>query len=73
MELFRKHNSQKNRSNEKGITNIIEEVNNCKGKDLDALLEKIELELKKNDRKDKTLLSAKTMVTSRIAVRNSAK
>ncbi len=73
MGLFKKQKSQKNNLNEDGFTNIIEEVNNCKGKDLDALLEKIESELEKSDSKDRTLLSAKTMVTSRIAVRNSAK
>lgn len=73
MGLFKKQKSQKNNLDEEGLTNIIAEVNNCKGKDLDELLEKIESELEKSDKKDRTLLSAKTMVTSRIAVRNSAK
>lgn len=73
MGLFKKQKSQKNKSNEELFTNIIEEVNTCKGKDLDILLKKIELEIENSDKKDKTLLSAKTMVTSRIAVRNSAK
>lgn len=73
MGLFKKQKSQKNKSNEELFTNIIEEVNTCKGKDLDILLKKIELEIENSDKKDKALLSAKTMVTSRIAVRNSAK
>jgi len=73
MGLFKKQKSQKNKSNEEGFIDIIQEVNNCKSKDLEALLEKIESKIEKSDKKDRTLLSAKTMVTSRIAVRNSAK
>ena len=73
MGLFKKHNIHKKKSNDKEYINIIEEVNQCKSKDLEALLERIELEIEKSDKKDKILLSAKTMVTSRIAVRNSAK
>jgi len=73
MGLFRKQSTHKKKSNDNEYADIIEEVNHCKGKDLEALLEKIELEIKKSDKKDRKLLSAKTMVTSRIAVRNSAK
>lgn len=51
---------------------LINEVNNCKNEDLEPLLQKIELELEKKG-KDKLLLSAKTMVTSKIALKNSAK
>jgi len=73
MGLFRKQSTHKKKSNDNKYADIIEEVNHCKGKDLEALLEKIELEIKKSDKKDRKLLSAKTMVTSRIAVRKSAK
>ncbi len=73
MGLFKKQDSHKKKKYETEYKDIIEEVNHCKGKDLEALLNKIELEIKKSDKKNKELLSAKTMVTSRIAVRNSPK
>ncbi len=73
MGLFRKHDNQKMKPKDKVYMDIIEEVNNCKSKDLEVLLQKIELELEKKGEKDKELLSAKTMVTSRIAVKNNSK
>ncbi len=72
MGLFKKRSTHKNKSNAEGY-DIIEEVNHCKSEDLEALLQRIESEIEKNGRKDRTLLSAKTMVTSKIALRNSAK
>ena len=72
MGLFKNKSTHKNEMIDNKY-NIIEEVNHCKGEDLEALLQKIEAEIKKSDEKDKLLLSAKTMVTSRIAVRNSSK
>lgn len=72
MGLFRKKNTHKNKSNIERY-DIIEEVNHCKDEDLDALLQKIESEIKNSEIKDRILLSAKTMVTSKIALRNSAK
>lgn len=72
MGLFKKQSTHKNKSNVKEY-DIIEEVNHCKGEDLEALLQRIESEIKKSGKKDRTLLSAKTMVTSKIALRNSAK
>lgn len=72
MELFRKKRDHKNKSKIERY-DIIEEVNHCKDEDLEALLQKIESEIKNRDTKDRTLLSAKTMVTSKIALRNSAK
>lgn len=65
----------KNKINDEKTINVdfIKEVNNCKSEDLELLLQKIELELEKKGKKDKYLLSAKTMVTSKIALKNSAK
>ena len=73
MGLFRNQSTHKNKVNNNGYQGLIEEVNHCKGEDLEALLQKIESEIEKRDKKDRHLLSAKTMVTSRIAVRNSSK
>jgi len=72
MGLLKNKGTHKNELNDKKH-NIIKEVNNCKGEDLEALLQKIESKIEKSDEKDRLLLSAKTMVTSRIAVRNSSK
>lgn len=72
MGLFKNKSTHKNKINDK-YNNLIKEVNHCKGEDLEALLQKIESEIEKSDKKDRLLLSAKTMVTSRIAVRNSSK
>ncbi|MGB9979858.1 hypothetical protein [Methanobacterium sp.] len=73
MGLFRNQSTHKNKVNDNRYKDIIEEVNHCKGEDLESLLKKIESEIEKTDKKDKKLLSAKTMVTSRIALRNSSK
>ncbi len=73
MGLFRNKSTPKNEINDNGYQNLIDEINHCKGEDLESLLQKIELEIEKSDKKDRKLLSAKTMVTSRIAVKNSSK
>ena len=73
MGLFKNKSTPKNEMNDNRYNNLIEEVNQCKGENLEALLQKIESEIEKSDKKDRILLSAKTMVTSRIAVRNSSK
>ncbi|OEC87019.1 hypothetical protein A9507_08950 [Methanobacterium sp. A39] len=73
MGLFKNQSTHKNKKDENRYKDIIEEVNHCKADDLETLLQKIESEIEKSDKKDKKLLSAKTMVTSRIAVRNSSK
>ena len=70
MGLFKNQSTHKNKVDDR---DIIKEVNHCKSEDLESLLQKIEFEIEKSDKKDKKLLSAKTMVTSRIAVRNSSK
>ena len=73
MGLFKNKSTPKNEINGNRYNNLIEEVNHCKGENLESLLQKIESEIQKSDKKDRILLSAKTMVTSRIAVRNSSK
>jgi len=73
MGLFKNQSTHKNKSNDNKYKDILKEVNHCKSKDLESLLQKIELEIEKSDDKDKKLLSAKTMVTSRIALKNSSK
>ncbi|GEM_PF-1970314 len=71
MGLFKNHNIQKIKKNENSYENLLDEINNCKAEDLENLLQKIELEIEKCDDKDRHLLSAKTMVTSKIALKNS--
>ncbi len=73
MGLFKNKSTHKNEIDNSGYKNLIEEINHCKSEDLESLLQKIELEIEKSGEKDRHLLSAKTMVTSRIAVRNSSK
>ncbi len=71
MGLFRNQNTQKSKKNDNLYDDLIDEINNCKVEDLESLLQKIELKIEKNDGKDRYLLSAKTMVTSKIALKNS--
>jgi hypothetical protein len=70
MGLFRNQNTQKSKKNNLH-DGLINEINNCKVEDLESLLQKIELKIEKCDGKDRYLLSAKTMVTSKIALKNS--
>jgi len=71
MGLFKNQNSNKEKKNDNLYNNLIDEINNCKVEDLESLLKKIELEIEKHGGKDRYLLSAKTMVTSKIALKNS--
>jgi hypothetical protein len=71
MGLFRNQSAHKNQKNDRSYDNLIDEINHCKVEDLESLLQKIELEIEKTDEKDRHLLSAKTMVTSKIALKNS--
>ncbi len=48
--------------------NLLNEAYKCKPADLEILLEKIELAIKKSNHNDKVLLRAKTIVTSKLAV-----
>lgn len=71
MGLFKNQNVQKNKKLDNFYDSLIDQINHCKVEDLESLLQKIELEIEKRDRKDRYLLSAKTMVTSKIALKNS--
>lgn len=68
MELENKMNSSKTREE---LNKILKEAYQCKPGDLEALLQKIELEIKNSDNADNILLRAKTVVTSKIALINS--
>ena len=59
---FRKPTENKNTTNE-----LFKEVNKCKPEELHSLLHKIEIEIEKSEDKDEDLLSAKRIITSRIA------
>lgn len=48
--------------------NFLDAAYKCKPADLEPLLHKIELEIKNSDHIDKTLLRAKTVVTSKLAL-----
>ena len=48
---------------------LLKEVNNNKSEDLEILLIKIQSKIDQSKEKDKDLLSAKTMITSRLASR----
>ena len=50
------------------VTNYLDEAYKCKPADLETLLKKIEFEIKNSDHTDKTLLRAKTIVTSKLAL-----
>lgn len=47
---------------------LLNKAYKCKPADLESLLEKIELAIKNSEHIDKTLLRAKTIVTSKLAV-----
>ena len=71
MGLFKNQNTHKNKKNDNSYDNLIDEINNCKIEELESLLQKIEAEIEKHGEKNRYLLSAKTMVTSKIALKNS--
>lgn len=49
-------------------TTFLDAAYRCKSSDLESLLQKIELEIKNSDHIDKSLLRAKTVVTSKLAL-----
>ena len=49
---------------------LLNDAYKCKPADLEPLLEKIEIAIKNSENNDKTLLRAKTVVTSKLAVLN---
>lgn len=59
---FKKATENKNTTNE-----LFKEVNKCQPEELHSLLHKIEIEIEKSKDKDEDLLSAKRIITSRIA------
>jgi len=71
MGLFRNQNTHKKKKNGNLYDNLINEINNCNIEELESLLQKIEAEIEKHGKKSRYLLSAKTMVTSKIALKNS--
>ena len=50
------------------VTTFLDAAYKCKPSDLESLLQKIELEIKNSDHIDKSLLRAKTVVTSKLAL-----
>ncbi|MBU4535849.1 MAG: hypothetical protein KKF16_08545 [Euryarchaeota archaeon] len=55
--------------NNERVEKLLNQAYNCKSSDLKSLLLKIESELEK-DQKNQTILRAKTVITSRIALNN---
>ncbi|GAB6056332.1 hypothetical protein HYG87_10495 [Methanobacterium alkalithermotolerans] len=53
--------------NNESVEKLLNQAYNCKSSDLKSLLFKIESELEK-DQKNQTILRAKTVITSRIAL-----
>jgi hypothetical protein len=50
---------------------ILKKVNNCRTEELESLLRQIEVEIEKSQGKNSDLLSAKTMITTRMVQRSS--
>lgn len=57
--------------NQKNIKELLKEVNNSKLEELENLLLQIQNKIDKTHKGNKDLLSAKTMITSRLASRRS--
>jgi hypothetical protein len=61
----------KSTENQKNIEELLKEVNSSKLEDLEMLLLQIQSKLDNTHKRNKDLLSAKTMITSRLASRRS--
>jgi hypothetical protein len=61
----------KSTENQKNIEELLKEVNSSKLEDLEMLLLQIQSKIDKTHKGNKDLLSAKTMITSRLASRRS--
>ncbi len=61
----------KSTENQKNIEELLKEVNSSKLEDLEMLLLQIQSKLDNANKRNKDLLSAKTMITSRLASRRS--
>jgi hypothetical protein len=57
--------------NQSNTKDLLKEVNRCKPHELENLLKKIQVRIEHSKEKDINLLSAKTMITSRLASTNS--
>jgi hypothetical protein len=64
--IFRKTTENETKSEE-----ILKKVNKCKTEELGSLLQQIELEIEKSHGKNTDLLTAKTMITTRMVSRSS--
>lgn len=61
----------KSTETQRNTEEILKEVNNSKPEELENLLQKIEEEINKSEDKNADLLTAKTIITSRLAsIRN---
>jgi hypothetical protein len=61
----------KSTENQKNIEELLKEVNNSKLEELEILLLQIQGKIDRSQKENKDLLSAKTMITSRLASRRS--
>ncbi|MGB7969152.1 MAG: hypothetical protein WCF28_06205 [Methanobacterium sp.] len=61
----------KSTENQKNIEELLKEVNNSKSEELETLLLQIQGKIDRSQKENKDLLSAKTMITSRLASRRS--
>ena len=61
----------KSTENQKNIEELLKEVNNSKLEELEILLLQIQSKIDRSPKENKDLLSAKTMITSRLASRRS--
>jgi hypothetical protein len=59
----------KSTENQKNIEELLKEVNNSKSEELEILLLQIQIKIDRSQKENKDLLSAKTMITSRLASR----
>ena len=64
--MFRKTTENRIKSEE-----ILKKVNNCRTEEMESLLRQIEIEIDKSNGKNSDLLSAKTMITTRMVQRSS--
>jgi len=62
---------RKTTENEIKPEEILKKVNNCRTEELESLLRQIEFEIEKSPGKNSDLLSAKTMITTRMVQRSS--
>ncbi len=58
---------RKQSRNQINTKELLKEVSECKKEKLENLLKRIEIEIEKSEDKDKDLLMAKTIITSRLA------